>query len=153
MPDLRLFLDVAASAPRVGQLLDRRLAPLGLPAYLLGVITHIRDHAPVTPSGISDASGVPLTSLRDNIQRLVDRRLVRRVPNPADGRSYLVELTARGEAMLQAADPAVLDAYLAVERRLPRPLDYYQAAVAELNQALDGALAEATEPSSAAETG
>jgi DNA-binding MarR family transcriptional regulator len=83
---------------------------------------------------------MPLTTLRDNIQRLVDRGLVRRVKNSEDGRSYLLVLTAAGERTIEAADPALLRAYLAVERRLPRPLEDYQQMMDEVIEALAGAV-------------
>src|SRR5262249_50249592 len=92
------------------------------------------------PSGIAAASGIPPTTLRDNIQRLVDRELVRRVPNPDDARSYLLELTPAGLAMTKAADPAQLDAYVAVESRLPRPLADYERMTDELIAALEAVL-------------
>ncbi len=95
---------------------------------------------PVTPSKLSAASGMPMTTLRDNIQRLVDRGLVRRVENAEDGRSYLVVLTAAGKRAIKAADPALLRAYLAVERRLGRPLEDYQQALDEVIEALAGAV-------------
>ena len=125
----------------VTQLVERHLEPVGVPAYLLALVTHIRDHAPVTPSGVAAASGIPLTTLRDNIQRLVNRGLARRIPNPANARSYLLELTPAGLSMIRAADPALLEAYVAVEARLPRPLAEYERMIDELNLALEGALA------------
>jgi DNA-binding MarR family transcriptional regulator len=143
MSNRELFLKTSVAAGYVGQLVQRQLDPVGIPAYLLALVTHVRDHQPVTPSGIAAASGVPLTTLRDNIQRLVDRGLARRVPNPDDARSYLLELTPAGLAMTRAADPALLEAYRAVEARLPRPLAEYERAVDELNAALAAALDEA----------
>jgi DNA-binding MarR family transcriptional regulator len=140
MPDRHLFLQIATASQYVGQVIDRELEAIGLPAYLLALLTHVRDHAPVTPSKISAASGVPMTTLRDNIQRLVDRGLVRRVKNTEDGRSYRLVLTAAGKRTIQAADPALLRAYLAVERRLGRPLEDYQRMVDEVIEALAGAL-------------
>ena len=140
MPDRHLFLQAATAAQYVGQVIERELAEIGVPSYLLALLTHIRDHAPVSPSGISTASGVPMTTLRDNIQRLVDRGLVRRVENSQDGRSYLLVLTAAGKRTIDAADPALLRAYLAVERRLPRPLEDYQQVLDEVIEALAGAL-------------
>jgi len=86
--------------------------------------------------------------LRDNIQRLVDGGLVRRIPHPTDGRSYRLELTASGERIIRAADPVLAEAYDALERRLEKPLADYQGAVRELNAALEGALAELEEPES-----
>ena len=108
MPDRQLFLKAATTTQYVSRIVERQLEPVGVPAYLLALLTHIRDHAPVSPSTISAASGVPMTTLRDNIQRLLDRRLVRKSAHPTDGRSYLLSLTARGKALAAAADPALL---------------------------------------------
>ena len=140
MPNRELFLKTTVVAGYVGQVVDQHLAPVGVPGYLLALVTHVRDHQPVTPSAVSVASGIPLTTLRDNIRRLVDRGLVRRVPNQADARSYLLELTPDGEAMTRAADPALLQAYLALEARLPRPLAEYEGMLDELSDALAGTL-------------
>ena len=140
MSNRELFLKTTVASHYVSQLVERHLEPVGVPGYLLALVTHIRDHAPVTPSGVAAASGIPLTTLRDNIRRLVDRGLARRIPNPDDARSYLLELTPAGLAMTKAADPALLEAYLAVEARLPRPLAEYERMLDELNDALKNAL-------------
>jgi DNA-binding MarR family transcriptional regulator len=148
MANRQLFLKAAVTAQYVGQVVDRQLQPIGVPAYLLSLLTHVRDHAPVSPSRVAIASGVPATTLRDNIQRLVDRRLVRRVANPKDGRSYLLVLTRRGEAVTRAAGPALLEAYLAVEHLLSRPLADYEEMLDELTDVLSEVLA-ASESSAA----
>ena len=140
MTNRQLFLKVNTTAQYVGQIVDEQLRPIGIPGFLLALLTHIRDNAPVSPSTVSLASGVPITTLRDNIQRLVERRLVRRIPNPDDRRSYLLVLTRRGEAVTRAADPALLEAYLALERRLSLPLEQYELMLDELNVALQEAL-------------
>jgi DNA-binding MarR family transcriptional regulator len=146
MPNRQLLLKTATTSQYVGQIVEIQLARVGIPGYLLALLTHVRDRAPVAPSAISRASGVPMTTLRDNIQRLVDRKLVRRVPNPQDGRSYLLKITARGTAVLRAADPALLEAYLALEDRLPRSREEYEQMLDELNRALEGALDELSVP-------
>jgi DNA-binding MarR family transcriptional regulator len=135
-----LFLQSSTTSLYVGQILDANLARIGIPAFLLAILTHVRDLEPVSPTEISRASGAPMTTLRDNIQRLVDRKLVRRTPNPADRRSYLLRLTAKGATIMRAADPALLEAYLALERRLPRPRREYEQTFDELNEALELAL-------------
>jgi DNA-binding MarR family transcriptional regulator len=136
----QLFLKSLTTAQYVGQIVDAQLARIGLPGYLLALLTHVRDHQPVAPTEISRISGAPLTTLRDNIQRLVDRRLVTREPNPNDGRSYLLRLTPRGDAIVQAAGPALHEGYLALERHLPRDLEEYEAVLDELTAALESAL-------------
>jgi DNA-binding MarR family transcriptional regulator len=147
----QLFLKSSTTSQYVGQLVDVQSAPVGIPGFLLAILTHVRDHAPVSPTELSRVSGAPTTTLRDNIQRLVDRRLVRRIPNPADGRSYLLRLTVRGTAVTEAAGEALLDAYLAVERHLPRPRGEYERAFDELNEALELALADLVAASAATE--
>ena len=149
--DDRLFLEVPVASRYIVRILEHRLGPTGIPPYQLGLLTHIRHAQPVTPTEIATASGVPLTTLRDNIQRLVDGGLARRIPHPTDGRSYRLELTSRGERMTCAADPMLAECYAAVERLLPRPLADYQAAVEELNAALEHALAELEAPDTAPE--
>ena len=143
MPDRQLLLKTATTSGYVGQLVEHNLRDVGLPAFLLPTLIHIRDRAPVSPSAISVATGVPMTTLRDNVQRLVDRRLVRRTPNPADGRSYLLRLTARGRKVAEASGEALLDTYVALERHLPRPLATYERALDELNRSLELVLDEA----------
>lgn len=154
MANRHLFLQAATASQYVAQIVELQMERVGLPAYLLALLTHVRDLAPASPSAISEASGVPMTTLRDNIQRLVDRNLVRRVPNPQDGRSYLLKLTAGGTATLRRADPALLEAYLALERRLPERRERYEAMFGELNQALELALDDLSpEAASAAAAG
>jgi DNA-binding MarR family transcriptional regulator len=148
--DDRLFLQLATTGQYLARILDRQLGPTGIPPYQLALVSHIRHNQPVTPTEISRASGVPATTLRDNIKRLVDRGLVRRVPHPADGRSYLLELTRRGELMTRAADPALAEAYATLERLLPAPLTRYEELVVELNASLERALAELGHASAAA---
>ena len=136
MADKQLFLKAGTTSQLVGRIVETQLEPVGIPAYLLAVLTHIRDLEPVSPSQVSAASGMPATTLRDNIQRLVDRGLVRRVTNSDDGRSYLLEPTPRGIEVTEAAGTALHAAYLALEAELPRPRGAYEVLLDELNAAL-----------------
>jgi DNA-binding MarR family transcriptional regulator len=147
MADRRLFLEASATHQLVGRIVEERLRTVGIPAYLLALLTHVRDRAPVSPSNVAAAVGVPATTARDNIQRLVDRGLVRRVPNPEDGRSYLLVPTTRGRAVAEAAGEALHGAYLALEAHLPRRRELYEQELAELNEALRAVL-DAGEPPS-----
>ena len=51
-----------------------------------------------TPSELAGDLGLAPTTLSSVIERLVRKGQVRRVANPDDGRSYLLELTPRGKA-------------------------------------------------------
>jgi MarR family transcriptional regulator, multiple antibiotic resistance protein MarR len=144
--DRHLLLDVYRLAELTGAVVDRQLREVGLPAYLFGLLSQIRRLAPATPSAIAGSTGMATTTLRDNIQRLVDRGLVRRSPNPLDGRSYFVEVTEKGELLTRAADPALGQAYDALDRRLPRPRTEYEDRLDELGNALAATLEELSRP-------
>ena len=93
----------------------------------------------MSPTAVSLASGVPATTLRDNIQRLVERGLVERVPNPDDGRSYLLVADATtashdGARRGRGAARGVPRARAAA----PKPLRDYELVLEELNAALQG---------------
>jgi DNA-binding MarR family transcriptional regulator len=140
----RLFLQAHTLSQATGAVVERHVEEFGVPTYLIGLLFQIRERAPVAPSSISADTGTPMTTLRDNIQRLVDRKLVRRKPNPADGRSYLVELTPRGEVLARAAGDALAGAYAALEERLPRPLNEYERLLDEVTEATQDVLAAET---------
>jgi DNA-binding MarR family transcriptional regulator len=144
--DRGLLLAIFRLYQLTGAVVERQLRELGIPAYLFGLLSEIRHLAPVTPSEISQRTGIPTTTVRDNIQRLVDRGLIRRSPNPSDGRSYLLELTDKGELLARAADPALLFAYQALERRLPRASTEYEQRLSELDSALAETLEELDSP-------
>ena len=145
MPDRRLLLQASTISQYVGQIVEQTVAPAGLPGFLLALLFHIRENGPVTPSAIAAVSGTPATTLRDNIQRLVAAGFARRMPNPSDGRSYLVELTPRGERVAREVEPALLAAYRALERHLDRPLSEYQEAFSAVALALERALGDLQE--------
>jgi DNA-binding MarR family transcriptional regulator len=136
----QLFLKVGTTSQLVGQIVGRQVEPVGIPAFLLALLTHICDHQPVTPSLVSAASGAPLTTLRDNVQRLVDRGLVKRLANPDDGRSYLLEVTPKGRRLTAEAGEALRDAYELLEAELGE-LRPHERRLDELNSALAAVLA------------
>ena len=137
-----LFLKANTTGELVSRIVIGQVEPVGIPAFLLALLTHIRDHQPVTPSTVSTAAGLPVTTVRDNVRRLVDRGFVERRRNPDDGRSYFLVVTDSGAEMLQDAGEALLAAYEALERELGGPLTEREAWLDELNVALTRVLAE-----------
>jgi len=137
-----LFLKANTTGELVSRIVIGQVDPVGIPAFLLALLTHIRDHQPVTPSTVSTAAGLPVTTVRDNVQRLVDRGFVERRPNPDDGRSYFLVVTPPGLDMLHEAGGALLVAYELLERELGGPLAEREAWLDELNGALTRVLAE-----------
>jgi DNA-binding MarR family transcriptional regulator len=137
-----LFLKANTTGDLVSRIVIGQVEPVGIPAFLLATLTHVRDHQPVTPTAVSAVSGVPVTTLRDNIQRLVDRGLAERRPNPDDGRSYHLVVTPRGHDVLDRAGEALRRAYELLEREVGGPLTSREEWLDELNDALSRVLAE-----------
>jgi DNA-binding MarR family transcriptional regulator len=52
---------------------------------------------PVRLTEVAAELGMPLTTASDVMRRLESRGRVRRAPNPEDGRSFLFELSAKGD--------------------------------------------------------
>jgi DNA-binding MarR family transcriptional regulator len=81
----------------MAQLVDLELAADGVESNGYGMLSLIGVRGPVRLTEIAAELGLPLTTASDVMRRLESRHHVRRRPNPEDGRSFLFELTARGD--------------------------------------------------------
>jgi DNA-binding MarR family transcriptional regulator len=95
-PTPNFLFPVFVTGQLSGALLGRAIESTGLTPNEFAVLSLIAIRAPVAPSELAQTSGMPATTMSDYIARLHRRRLVRRLPNPDDGRSYLLELTDTG---------------------------------------------------------
>ncbi|WP_153540570.1 MarR family winged helix-turn-helix transcriptional regulator [Actinomadura macrotermitis] len=95
---------------RMGAMTDGR----GLGLWHLAVLAALDDAAPASQRGLGARLRIDPSDLVEVVGRLADAGLVRRERDPADRRRYVVELTARGRAELDAitAEAARLDAEL-----------------------------------------
>jgi DNA-binding MarR family transcriptional regulator len=84
---------------------------------------------------------VPLTTLADAVRRLDARGEIERLPNPEDGRSHLLTLSAAGDARRKAAHPGIVGSVEDVRKHLARPLEEVEAAMADVHRALQKAVA------------
>jgi DNA-binding MarR family transcriptional regulator len=100
----------------------------------------------VAPGHLSFSTGIPPTTLRDYLRRLVERGDIRRTRNPSDGRSYLVVLTAAGTRTVDRGRPAIADAFSKLEPFLPRDATEYARCVTELREALQRATVTSASP-------
>ena len=92
-----MLLLLVAAHQRMTQLVERELAADGVEANGYAVLSLIGARAGMRLTELSDQLGMPLTTASDVVRRLESRGHVRRRPNPDDGRSFLFELTARGD--------------------------------------------------------
>lgn len=107
-------------------LLGRAMAGLKVQPNDFAVLSAIRAFQPITPSRLAALLGMPPTTLSSYLRRLEGRRLVRRRPNPDDGRSSLLEVTKTGDRHAVSAFPALQGSVARVHERLdysPKELD------------------------------
>jgi DNA-binding MarR family transcriptional regulator len=106
---------------RAGHLLDAaveaKLEPHGLSRWSWDVLTALRRSGPpyrLTPTALYRALMRTSGAISNRLKRLEQQGLVRRVPDPADGRGVLVELTSAGKRLVDS----VIAEHLENERRL-----------------------------------
>jgi DNA-binding MarR family transcriptional regulator len=126
------------------ELLQRAFAGVPIDPREWGVLSILRVFGPQTPTALAAFLGMAPTTLSSLIARLARRRLVRRRRNPSDGRSYLLEVTARGEAVFQAAGPRFQAALEQVDAALGERRDAALDGQDALTEALRKALQDST---------
>ena len=94
----------------------------------------------MTPTALAAETGIPPTTIRDSIRRLVERGDVRKQPNPSDGRSYHLVLSPQGRRLMERGWPAVAVAFTRLATHLERPPSEYVASTRALRAALKAAL-------------
>jgi DNA-binding MarR family transcriptional regulator len=137
-----LLQELYSTGLLVGLLVDEELAKAGIPQELFSFLGWVTRLQPATPSMLAAETGLPPTTVRDYVRRLVERGDLRRVPNPNDGRSYFLVLTAKGQRVSTRGWPAVLAAFDRVARHLERPPLEHLATARDLRRAVQQALSE-----------
>jgi DNA-binding MarR family transcriptional regulator len=96
--ELSLIAALEAAVHRVLDDLAVELADLGLSQAEINALAQLRPGAPRAVRQLVAATGQRPSTLTGVLDRLEGKRLVRRRVNPADRRSFTLELTATGEA-------------------------------------------------------
>lgn len=124
-------LEVLSRVSRLSKHLDRArqrvLDTQGLDLWEFDVLTALRRTAPpheLSPGALLHATMVTSGTMTNRIDRLTDRALVARRPDPQDGRGVLVRLTPQGRDRADAAMTELLQH----ERELLTGLDACQRA-------------------------
>ncbi len=126
-PDLDVApLEVLSRVSRLARLLDKArsaaFARHGLETWEFDVLSALRrsgDPYQLSPGQLVGLTMVTSGTMTNRIDRLAGRSLVRRLPDPSDGRGVMVRLEAGGRAV---ADSALAD-LLEVERSVLAALD------------------------------
>ena len=131
-----LLQELYTAGSLVNHLVTEELRAAGVPSQDFSFLGWVRVLEPVTPGRLADESGLPPTTIRDYVRRLVAAGKVRRVPNPRDGRSYQLVLTPKGRRLMDRGWPAVVKSFLRLEPQLERPAEDYVQHLRELRGAL-----------------
>ena len=97
------LLLVYALFQQTSRLLDQHMDTSRMAGGSFAVYSVIGAEEPVTPGRLAEILGMPPTSLSYVIRQMHERGHLKRVPNPKDGRSVLLKLTARGRRVLDDA--------------------------------------------------
>jgi DNA-binding MarR family transcriptional regulator len=124
------------------ELLQRAFAGLPIDPRDWGVLSVLRAFGPQTPTALASFLGMAPTTLSSTIARLSRRRLVRKRRNPDDGRSYLLEVSAPGLALIERVGPSFRDALQRLNEELGEGREDVLDAQAVLTEALRRALAD-----------
>ena len=122
----------------MAQLVDRELAADGVEADRYGMLSLIGAFGPLRLTEVASSLGLPLTTASDSVRRLEARGHVRRMPNPDDGRSFLFELTARGDREWRRGWGALQR----IDERLDVDRDAIRVALTDLGSAFASALTD-----------
>jgi len=138
--DADLLQELYSTGLLVGVLVDEELEKAGVPLALFSFLGWIARLQPVTPGMLAAETGLPPTTIRDYVRRLADRGDVRKMPNPADGRSYHLVLTRNGQKVADEGWPAVVAAFERMTPYFDRPAVEHLAAMRELRHAVKQAM-------------
>jgi len=133
-----VLFDVFWAQQKRKRLIERALAGIELPPEDYPIYVLIGAEGPWTPTGLAERLQMPLSTVIFRVKRLEARGHARRVANPGDGRSFLIELTAPGLELLDHARPAFRELAEAVETRLGADrIAALRSSLAELREAID----------------
>jgi len=101
----RVITAVNSLSRKLDQWYTRQLADLDLSQGEWSVIAVLAtaDGKPVTPTRLADASNVAASSMTHRLDKMTERGLVRRSPDPGNRTRVLVELTTAGWELFEAA--------------------------------------------------
>lgn len=101
----RVITAVNSLARKLDQWYARQLVDLDLTQGEWAVIAELAtaDGTPVTPSRLADAGNVAASSMTHRLDKMTERGLVRRSPDPDNRTRVLVELTDDGWGVFEAA--------------------------------------------------
>lgn len=103
-PWLRVESTLMATARLVREAFDLRLAPLELNLTQASLLGYVVEFGATTQTRLADRLGIGRAAIGSVVDRLQERGLVERRPDPDDRRVWLVEITERGRQLVGRVD-------------------------------------------------
>ena len=113
----------------------------GTSGTLLAVLATI-SRGPTTTSELAETLGQAFMTTSDQVDRLEAAGEVRRIPNPSDGRSRLIEVTGDGDRRLGETAPSIRELERAILASLRGDVADVADALADVRRAVDLASAD-----------
>lgn len=113
---------------------------LGLTPPQFDIVATLGNTEGMTFKELGEKTLITKGTLTGVVDRLADKKLVRRVASPTDGRSQIVQLTAKGAALFAKVFPEHIDHVRGAFSALgAAELDEIRLAIARLRAAIEGA--------------
>ena len=135
-----ILLELFAAQNRAARLLRSAMAGAPLTPDEFAVYSLLHVVGTMTPAASAQALGMRRSTLSNYLRRMTDRGDLEREPNPSDGRSAHVQLSARGHVKVHEAERLFLVAIRALQANLTIPREEHIRALVALNSTLDFAL-------------
>ena len=128
-----VLLQMFRTAEATRELMLGAVAGTGISPNEYAVLSAIGVMRSVSPTELATLLRVPPTSISRHVARMVEAGLAVRSPNPADRRSYLLELTEAGRAVIATVVPRFRELLERLSARAP--VDEIEAALVQLEDA------------------
>lgn len=128
-----VLLQMFRTAEATRELMLGAVAGTGITPQDYAVLSSIGVMRSVSPTELATLLRVPPTSISRHVARMVETGLAVRSPNPADRRSYLLELTEAGRGVIATVVPRFRDLLERLGARAP--VDEIEASLVQLEDA------------------
>jgi DNA-binding MarR family transcriptional regulator len=133
--DISLLFDFFVTTQHIRRVLSDAMAESGMRPDEYAVYSVLFDNGPLTATEMSDALGMPLTTVLDYLKAMSSDGHVDRMPHPSDGRALQLSLTRSGVAAHRRAHDHWEIVRKQVERNLSLPVGQVRRALRALSDA------------------
>jgi DNA-binding MarR family transcriptional regulator len=116
--DACLCLHVQRAARALGRRFDEAFRPFDLTNQQFSLLMSLNRPEPPAMGPVAELLAIDRTTLTAALKPLERRGLVRVLPNPEDGRSRVLKLTAKGKKLLEEAMPVWESTHAELDEKL-----------------------------------